>query len=268
MLKLTCCLSLYTVIQNCVICSHHLLKIRFFPLATRSEERSKLDNHAQLAMSRMKNLESLVWARDKLLNPDLLRSISQLPQISSLVLSGHAHHYYNPCLIGGMNFLKLLDVVAALAMRASRSLKELSIKKTKGDILELSLDALPNCMLLNFTSCPPMPNLRFLSLSTAASDHVSVTTVTSPDLPQLLCCPALDMLNLAISSSKRFMPLNAWQVFQEQLLKRSMCLSLTNFVVELSKVLDFILDVNLALEELYVLVTSPEVVTKWFSSIK
>nr|ODN90031.1 hypothetical protein L203_01950 [Cryptococcus depauperatus CBS 7841] len=78
-------------------------------------------------MSRMKNLESLVWARDKLLNPDLLRSISQLPQISSLVLSGHAHHYYNPCLIGGMNFLKLLDVVAALAMRASRSLKELSI---------------------------------------------------------------------------------------------------------------------------------------------
>ncbi|WRT70742.1 uncharacterized protein IL334_007741 [Kwoniella shivajii] len=117
------------------------LDVRFFPLAARGEERSELVDHVQTAIGEMANLESLVWTRDRSLNPSLLERIADLSHIRSLELSGHSYRYYDPALIGTMPALddlrimmpdpnlksKLVDVIKSLSERKIGGLKGLGI---------------------------------------------------------------------------------------------------------------------------------------------
>ncbi|WWC72622.1 uncharacterized protein I206_106585 [Kwoniella pini CBS 10737] len=117
------------------------LDVRFFPLAARGEERSELDDHVQKAVEEMDNLESLVWTRDRSINPSLLETIAGLSHLRSLEISGHSYRYYDPSLIGTMPALedlrimmpdpnlksKLVEVVKALSNRPIGGLKGLGI---------------------------------------------------------------------------------------------------------------------------------------------
>nr|XP_018259775.1 uncharacterized protein I303_07845 [Kwoniella dejecticola CBS 10117]OBR81933.1 hypothetical protein I303_07845 [Kwoniella dejecticola CBS 10117] len=117
------------------------LDVRFFPLAARGEERSDLDGHVQKAIEEMENLESLVWTRDRSLNPTLVERIADLSHLRSLEISGHSYRYYDPSLIGTMPALedlrimmpdpnlksKLIDAVNALSDRPVGGLRGLGI---------------------------------------------------------------------------------------------------------------------------------------------
>ncbi|OWZ59804.1 hypothetical protein C356_00716 [Cryptococcus neoformans c45] len=192
------------------------LDVRFFPLATRGEERSGLDDHVQLAMSNMCNLESLVWTRDKSLNPTLLETISRLPRVRSFEISGHSYRYYDPSLLGTFSSLedlrimmpdphmksKLVDLVRALDRREQGGLKGLGIICQSSSliddiILKVMAPRLRNLRRLIFWGCTHVtregifslldevgPSIQELSLD--ALPHSNLLDLTSsPPLPQL-----------------------------------------------------------------------------------
>ncbi|KIR35721.1 hypothetical protein I352_01999 [Cryptococcus deuterogattii MMRL2647] len=192
------------------------LDVRFFPLATRGEERSDLDDHVQLAMSNMCNLESLIWTRDKSLNPTLFETISHLPRVQSLEISGHSYRYYDPSLLGTFSSLKdlrimmpdphmkskLVGLVTALDEREQGGLKGLDIicqssSLIDDTILTVMAPRLRNLRRLTFWGCTRVardgiysilnevgPNIQELSLD--ALPHSSLLDLTSSTpLPQL-----------------------------------------------------------------------------------
>ncbi|WVR08647.1 hypothetical protein IAU60_005704 [Kwoniella sp. DSM 27419] len=87
------------------------LDVRFFPLATRGEERTQLDDQVQAAVGGMQRLESLVWTRDRSLNPAFFENITGLRHLRSLEISGHSYRYYDPSLIGVMPALTDLRIM-------------------------------------------------------------------------------------------------------------------------------------------------------------
>ncbi|WWD20751.1 hypothetical protein CI109_105227 [Kwoniella shandongensis] len=119
----------------------HKLDVRFFPLAARGNERSELDDQVQQAISHMYNLRSLVWTRDRSINPSLLEKVSDLDHLRSLEITGHSYRYYDPALLGCMPALedlrimmpdpnlksKLVDAVKELDKRRCGGLRGLGI---------------------------------------------------------------------------------------------------------------------------------------------
>ncbi|WVF68162.1 hypothetical protein IAT40_002927 [Kwoniella sp. CBS 6097] len=145
------------------------LDVRFFPLAARGEERSDLDDHVKKAVEDMQQLQSLVWTRDRSLNPALVETIADLDHLKSLEISGHSYRYYDPSLIGTMPALedlrimmpdpnlksKLVDVVQALGKRPGGGLRGLGIICQNSSLID---DAILK------TIAPDLANLKRLTL--------------------------------------------------------------------------------------------------------
>ncbi|WWC92354.1 uncharacterized protein L201_007311 [Kwoniella dendrophila CBS 6074] len=289
------------------------LDVRFFPLAARGEERSVLDDQVQKAITEMSNLESLVWTRDRSLNPGIVEQIADLSHLRSLEISGHSYRYYDPALLGIMPSLedlrimmpdpnlksKLVEVNKSLSERPNGGLRGLGIicqsssliddailktiarylnklkrltlwgctRVTKDGVFEilyeaareveeLSLDALPHSGLMDLSRSPSLPKLHTLSLSiTIPHREASNSTLSSEDLPILPIYPSLKALHLTLSGSNLFLPLSVYKTFQSQLSSEDKNklekLSLINLVIS-SETLEFILESNPNLKELYI----------------
>lgn len=97
--------------------------IRFFPLDIQGEQRVLLEDKIEKALGDMDNLERLVWTvssvahaiadaqRDRSLTSALFRTITSLPSLRSLELSGHSQMHFDPGMIGRMPALRELRVM-------------------------------------------------------------------------------------------------------------------------------------------------------------
>ncbi|KAK8850569.1 hypothetical protein IAR55_004487 [Kwoniella newhampshirensis] len=194
----------------------HKLDVRFFPLAARGSERSELDDQVQQAISHMCNLQSLVWTRDRSINPALLEKISDLDHLRSLEITGHSYRYYDAALFGCMPALedlrimmpdpnlksKLVGVVSALGQRKRGGLKSLGIICQTSSLID---DAILKAMAPHLTALRRLTlwgcsrvtrdgvftildeaNDNVVELSLDALPHSRLLDLTSaPPLPQL-----------------------------------------------------------------------------------
>ncbi|WVQ85859.1 hypothetical protein IAT38_008027 [Cryptococcus sp. DSM 104549] len=117
------------------------LEVRFYPLAARGTDRIDLEEHVQLAVQNMVNLESLVWTRDKSVTHSFFETISKLERLRSLEITGHSQGQFDPSLIGKMSALEdlrimmpdsltksvLVDAVTSLSERPGCGLKDLGL---------------------------------------------------------------------------------------------------------------------------------------------
>lgn len=101
--------------------------IRFFILATMDAERYALDDQVLIAMGAMKTrtlgldgkhqlkhlfMCVLIYSqRDRSLKPALFERLCDLTHLRSIELSGHAHQYYDPRLLGQVKSLEDLRVL-------------------------------------------------------------------------------------------------------------------------------------------------------------
>ncbi|WVQ95692.1 hypothetical protein IAU59_002790 [Kwoniella sp. CBS 9459] len=193
------------------------LDVRFFPLAARGEERSDLDDHVKKAVENMHNLRSLVWTRDRSLNPALVETIADLDHLKSLEISGHSYRYYDPTLIGTMPALddlrimmpdpnlksKLVDVVKVLARRSSGGLTGLGIicqssSLVDDAILKTIAPDLISLRRLTLWGCTRVTRDGVFSLLNEAADNVeelSLDALPHSGLLDLASAPSLPRLH-------------------------------------------------------------------------
>ncbi|KAK6906564.1 hypothetical protein L486_07821 [Kwoniella mangroviensis CBS 10435] len=192
------------------------LDVRFFPLAARGEERSEMDDQVQKAMGEMDNLESLVWTRDRSINPSLFERIADLSHLRSLEISGHSYRYYDPTLLGTMPALedlrimmpdpnlksKLVDVVRSLAARPIGGLRGLGIICQSSSLIDDAIlktiaSDLNKLKRLTLWGCTRVTTDGVFSILQTAGDEVeelSLDALTHSGLMDLSNSPSLPRL--------------------------------------------------------------------------
>ncbi|TXT05911.1 hypothetical protein VHUM_03672 [Vanrija humicola] len=86
------------------------LDVRFFPLDITGEERHALEDRLLQAFAQMKNLERLIWTRDRSMFAELFDVVASLPKLQHVELSGHASRLFEPTLLATMPQLRDLRV--------------------------------------------------------------------------------------------------------------------------------------------------------------
>ncbi|OCF33621.1 hypothetical protein I316_04695 [Kwoniella heveanensis BCC8398] len=193
------------------------LDVRFFPLAARGEERSDLDDHVKRAMENMRNLRSLVWTRDRSLNPAFIETIADLDHLTSLEISGHSYRYYDPALLGTMPALRdlrimmpdpnlkshLVDVVKTLAQRPAGGLRGLGIICQTSSLIDDAIfktiaPDLSKLKRLTLWGCSRVTRDGVFSILSEAADEVaelSLDALPHSGLLDLASSPSLPRLN-------------------------------------------------------------------------
>ncbi|WVQ70645.1 hypothetical protein IAR50_000167 [Cryptococcus sp. DSM 104548] len=209
------------------------LEVRFFPLATRGEARSELDDRVQLAISHMVNLTSIAWTRDKSLNSSLFETMIRLPHLSSFELSGHSYRYYDPALLSAAPALEelrimmpdphlkgqLVDILSNLSSRQDldgrgAGLKSLGIICQESSLIDDNLlrsmaPFLTSLRRLTFWGCTHVTKAGITSILEESSESIEELSLDAPPQSHLLNLtglpdlPLLHTLSLSITVPRR-----------------------------------------------------------------
>ncbi|ODN99450.1 hypothetical protein L198_03294 [Cryptococcus wingfieldii CBS 7118] len=212
------------------------LEVRFFPLATRGEARSELDDRVQLAISHMDNLTSIAWTRDKSLNSALFASMIRLPHLSSFEISGHSYRYYDPALLSAAPALedlrimmpdphlkgRLVDVLSKLSSRDNTDgkgagLKSLGIVCQESSLIDDNLlramaPYLTSLRRLTFWGCTHVTRAGITTILEESSEKIEELSLDAPPQSQLLNLtnlpelPLLHTLSISITVPRRESP--------------------------------------------------------------